>query len=290
MLAIDLEGRGWHCWRNKAEHRGRSPVRLVAALARCSFEEAARITGRPYAGIATESILDKVRTTFEPNGQSMQIPSIKIPHEFRAIDNGRSAVRFVDYLEHERGFERADIMRMTETYGMYYALFGEQRYRVIFTVRHNGELVGWTGRTIVRGEERRYWASEGEGWPRITDYVLWHDELHASNADTIMLVEGPFDALKINVLGRPFGIVSTCFFTAQPSDAQIGLLCDLLPRFRRRLILTDRGTTASTMRIHGALSHLADVATLQSNIKDPGEFSRKSFLHFTRSYSLTSRV
>ena len=269
-------------------------MRLVAALAGCSIEDASRIVGRPYAGVASESLASKVAAILRPS-PSGPWREIALPSDFRRLDDSPMAAKFVDYLtrpieQRGRGFTRAQVMRMTDDYGIYYALFGEQRYRVVFTVRHEGRLVGWTGRTIAKGEELRYKASDGDDMPRVTDFVMWLDRLRKTDADTIILVEGPFDALKVNVLGEECGIVSTCFFTAQPSDEQIGLFCDILPRFQRRMILTDRGTTATAMRIYAALSHLAEVATLQGNIKDPGDFSRKNFLQFTQRYSLTNRT
>src|SRR5215475_10070301 len=43
-MAISTTGKGWHCWA-AADHRGRSPVRLIAALTGVSLPEAATLAG-----------------------------------------------------------------------------------------------------------------------------------------------------------------------------------------------------------------------------------------------------
>jgi hypothetical protein len=104
-------------------------------------------------------------------------------------------------------------------------------------------------------------------------WVQWlNKSAHHHRRDTIILVEGPFDALKLNVLGRRTGICSTCFFTNTPSAQQLDQLYDLLPRFRRRYIMLDQDMLPRAMGLANRLSNLdVQVKQLPSNRKDPGE-------------------
>src|SRR5229473_242641 len=43
-LGISLDNKGYGCWWSSS-HRGKNPVRLVQALLKCSYQEAARICG-----------------------------------------------------------------------------------------------------------------------------------------------------------------------------------------------------------------------------------------------------
>jgi len=93
-----------------------------------------------------------------------------------------------------------------------------------------------------------------------------------TNCDTIYLCEGPFDALKVHALGQVHGICATCFFTAAPTNRQIDLLHEILPKFRYRYLLLDRGTLPSALRIVSILQGLEVKAIqLPEHLKDPGE-------------------
>jgi hypothetical protein len=95
--------------------------------------------------------------------------------------------------------------------------------------------------------------------------------------------------LKINVLGRRAGIVSTCFFTAQPTDQQVELLHQVVPRFERCILLLDDKTFYTTLRVTRELSALGverGVLPQQFRLKDPGEFDRKSFSRFVLEHHL----
>jgi hypothetical protein len=92
-----------------------------------------------------------------------------------------------------------------------------------------------------------------------------------SEADTLLLVEGPFDALKTSELGRRIGIVSTCFFTAAPTYQQTLLLHELCARFPRKILLLDAGTFALGLRVARILAALDVKAQQLQGFKDPGE-------------------
>jgi hypothetical protein len=272
-MSISVENRGWHCWAN-ISHRGRSPVRLVAALARCSLPEAAALAGVRIT--LAEGYAERIHGLLKADKPVPLRVDLPLPPEFRPLDNTTTLGRpFADYLQ-RRGFAWARIPHFTDEYKVFYARQGRQRYRIVFAVHDAGRLVAWTGRSIAaagRSAERRYLASD-EGEP-ITDH-LWQQD--ALRGDTIALCEGPFDSLKVCELGRKYGITSTCFFTAAPTDAQMSKLHTILPRFRRRLLLLDRGTLPSMLRVQrDMITHNLQIKMLRDNIKDPGELDSNSF-------------
>lgn len=272
-LVVSLTRGSWHCWRNKS-HSGSSPARLITVLIGCSLAEAKAIAGERYS-LVPENLLSTVAARLG-KAPPEEDTDLGFPEEFRAFASRASARPYLAYLR-DRGFS-LQTQDFTDRYGMYYAVDGDQRGRVIFTVVYRGDLVGWTGRTVY-GREPRYKA-EGAVASR---HLLWYDELEVRAiewAHTLILVEGPFDALKVDMLGRPEGITATCCFTSRPtkgrierpSDAQMEKLIRVLPRFERKYLLLDYGTISSSFATLDELRILGlEARWLPSSLKDPGE-------------------
>ena len=286
-LSVHLGGRGWRCWRRGKAHSGKSPVRLVMALTGCSLDAARQLAGGARA--LPDDFLSSVRAAMGRDAPTEgEERELSLPAEFLPFDARRASRPFLRYLT-GRGFSNAQVARMTRRSGLRFATAGLFHGRIIFPVVDRGRLVSWTGRTISARNDLRYLslthdeesAAEKGVEPAlgpISDYVLWRDRLAEADADTFVLVEGPFDALKVDVLGRKHGIVATCCFTAAPSDAQLDILADLLPRFRRRFLLLDRGTIATAMRVLADAQGLGlRFLRLPDGYKDPGDLDSRAF-------------
>jgi hypothetical protein len=287
-LSVNIEGKGWRCWRHP-DHRGKSPARLVRALLRCSMDKAREIVG--HSVFLPEDFGDRVKALFASNDDAPEVDDLPLPDEFRRLGGQPSARPFVRYLT-DRGFTPLQIGKMTNRYGIRYAIEGSYQGRIIFPVTYDGELVSWTGRSISKNATLRYKtlstdeeSADREGYRpalgAISHYLLWFDELEDTGGELLVLCEGPFDALKVDVLGRSQGIRATCFFTAAPTEAQVDLLHTLARRFDRVLLLLDKGTVSLGMRVSQQLASVrVDSAHLPKALKDPGEFTRDSFAKF----------
>lgn len=288
-MGISLTGKGWGCWRDRA-HRGGSNARLVQILLHCSRERAIAITGdedpMPTEYVAMTAHMNALDNQVT---QPASKRKLTMPAEFLTLENRVSARPFLEYLR-GRHFTDAQIGHMTERYDMRYASRGAYKGRIVFPVRFEGRLVTWTARSVWPGVDLRYRTLTQDpekaklegGAPAIGpigDYLLWYDELLKVDADTICIVEGPFDALKLNVMGRKHGICATCFFTAQPSQQQIQLMHTLLPRFNRRFVIPDRSAEGKGMKTLGRANGLQiDIVTMPEGYKDPGEFDEDTML------------
>lgn len=288
-LAISLNNSGWHCWRNR-EHAGRSPIKLIQALIGCSYDQA-----RLYAGQTTNlpsNFLEQVQAQMTPSTTTAPRDPLIFPKEFRRLDHSSALGRpYRSYLR-GRGFKYPE--SLTDTYNLYYCTQGAFGGRIIFPVYFKKELVSWTGRAVADGVERYKSLTttpekaQAEGTPLaigpITHYLLWYDELiknKEAGKSTICLCEGPIDALKINYLADHYGIFATCCFTSSPSDPQVDLLHELLPRYKRRVLLLDAGTLALSLKTQSRLAGLdIELGQLPEGIKDPGELSHvRQLLH-----------
>ena len=285
-MSINLAGQGWRCFRNTS-HRGKHPAYLIARLLNTSTERASQIVGDSV--FIPEDFMGAVMGKLTPKVIEPRKTPLLMPEEFKPIGDKPSCRHAVNYLTGPtRMFTYDQVMGMTDRYGLKFAVRGPFKGRIIFPVEFEGDLVTWTGRTIYSQEELRYRTlsadPELEDDPAIgpvNDYLLWYDDIrdNVNDADVLVLCEGPFDALKVRVLGRRHGIEATCFFTAAPSSRQIDLLHDVVHRYPQRYLLLDRGTLGTAMRAQGDMSSLEmRVLSLPSDVKDPGTLTERQLL------------
>jgi hypothetical protein len=279
-MAISLRGYGWHCWRNPQAHSGKSPIKLICALIDCSVEHAANLVGYKATDIPNDLLAQVRRLT----GEVIPMPEPKVldmPTEFKHLDNELpSSKPYVAYLR-KRGFTDDHIAILARPpFDLRYCTMGEWMGRIIFPICEHGKLVTWTGRTIFDVNLRYRTLSQSDALGPISDHLLWYDMLRHTGAETIVMCEGPFDAAKITMLGQPHSVVGTCFFTMVPSRRQVGLLHELLPKFRRRILLLDQDTFPKSQRLlWSEFAHLdVERRALPTGIKDPGEIRNENRL------------
>lgn len=277
-LSINLGGKGFRCWRNPS-HAGKAPVKLIQALLGCSWEQASKLAGNERT--LPSDFLGKLRAAFTKPEKAERKVKLKLPAEFKPFSNKPSAMPFWAYLK-ARGFSYEDGLKANE-YGIYYASQGLYKGRIIFTVEFEGELVGWTGRTIYKtvqarystltdDPEKAYERGETPAVAPISDFLLFYDRICKRAARTLVLCEGPFDAWRVNLLGESCGIAGTCFFTSTLSQEQLHLLHGILPKYQRKILLLDQGTFTKAARIKAELAALdVESRRLPPGIKDPGD-------------------
>jgi hypothetical protein len=281
-MGISLSGQGWACWRDRS-HSGKSAARLVKMLIGCSWDRAYMLVG-DHTAIPTDieasvRALLNLSTNDEPLARTLSLPP-----EFRTIRDTPSARIYRAYLL-GRGYSEKQMDRMSVRYGVRYCTKGDFRGRIIFPIHYEKKLVNWTGRTIYPNETLRYKTLTVDkdhatvcAVGNINKYLLWYDDLMEDDNHTIVVVEGPFDALRIRMLGRAVGITSTCFFTSSLSRYQTDLLFDVLPKYQKRILLLDQGTVAKAQKVKRDIEALGiDVMYLPKGIDDPGDLTRKQF-------------
>lgn len=287
-MGISLHGKGWACWRN-SDHRGKSPIRLVQTILGCSRERALQIVGVDR-NLPT-NFLDQVQSQFHDDELQQNNSVLRMPKEFLSFSDKPSCKLFWQYMVNKRGFTKSEVKYLSKKFDVRYCSRGPFKGRVIFPIVFKRELVSWVGRTVYEIALPRYKVltndyelsdRDGCGVAKgpIIDYLLWYDTLINCDRDTICLVEGPMDAARIEVVGRMHGIAATCFFTSSPSESQIDLLYQLLPKFRHRFLLPDKGAEAVGLRTLAKLPSLNVVMkSMPKNINDPGEIDENQLLN-----------
>lgn len=281
-LGWDLTTLNWHCWR-QSNHGGRKPFRLIMQLIGCGYREAKEIVDGTTV-TPSSADLEELLSKMKNGGGIGSDRQLVLPSEFRPLDSKGSGVYYTRYLE-KRGFKPRDVLTFSESYDIRYCVTGRWRGRLIFPIRINGDLVTWTGRTISSQEETRYKTltvkdkADGRGpiaLVGVKDTIWNYDEILEHGARTLVLSEGPLDALKMDVYGRRYGVRGTCLFGIGISTSQASLLNSLAGMVDKFVVLGDEGTWLNELRISLAITRVPlRIGKLPNNVKDPGDLTPK---------------
>lgn len=289
-MAINLGGAGWRCWRNPAMHSGKSPVRLIQALLHCDYRMAASIAG--VSALATsgmqpfdEQIRSILGGPIAARAQKPLAAGLPMPKEFMPLHQARnftSGRPFLLYLE-KRGFQMEHAERLCFEYDLRFCVTGAFAGRIIIPVfLKAGMLASWTGRTVDPHNPVRYKTlttdpekAEAEGSPLALlpiSHCLWN--IHQAAGHTLVVCEGPFDAINVDVRGAKQGIRATCLFTKSISITQKALLNAVSGNFDRKVVLLDRDASADAVSLASQLAFLGfELNFLPPGVKDPAELS-----------------
>lgn len=270
-MGISLRGRGWGCFR-QAKHRGKSDVRLIAALLKLDFARAAALVGRPLAGLAPdEDLAASVRRRLSPEPAEARRTALDWPPGVKPLSGGpktREKAIFYDYLA-GRGYSPKALETLCECYGLHYAMTGPFAYRLLLPIDDaEGRLVTWTGRTVSQHTLPRYLTLSphagsklaADGMPLalapITD-MLWQEaRLFQVPRRTLIVCEGPFDAMRVDYANRRDDVMATCLFGKTLSQAQYDKLCTLAEYCEHKFIMLDPDAKLDTFALSDKLFSL----------------------------------
>ena len=167
----------------------------------------------------------------------------------------------------KRGFDFPE--KVADRYNLRYATKGEHRNRVLFPLSTTDAVVGWTGRALRANMVPRYWSICEE------PHTCFAGEI-ADNVPTLILVEGPVDALKVNYC-LPGIATSVALCGKSLSPDRMALLQHM--EYRNILVTLDYGVS-----VRASISIINELrqtcrnsqirrAALPSTVKDPGEFT-----------------
>lgn len=270
-LGIDLVSGKWGCHRD-VSHRGTAAARLVRATLNCSSSIANKVIsqyGHPDPDELDAALIslekDNSLLPVEESERTVSEKELKAQFaKFHKIKPRGVTKRFFRYLQN-RGYNNPQ--DLCKRYDLRCANVGRYSDRIIIPVYHDSGLLGWTSRAIIDPVSApRYLASSGD----IKTTVLNYDELK-KGGDRLFIVEGPFDAIRMNGHTSPHNDISiraTCTFGTSVTVAQCALLRRLSKEFNETYVLFDEGAD-------GPAQNLAEwagvkVAYLPFGVKDPG--------------------
>lgn len=281
-MGINLETGWWSCWRNRKQHSGKSPVRLLMRLLRIGYGAARELAGLGEDYIDPEGF-DAVAARLMgrelvPTVQVARRTFIDLYPEFVPITSANPVTtRWWNYL-YGRFFDREDINQVCRSYALQAARNGDFASRIVMPYLQDGRIVTWTGRAIGSSPVR-YRDLEVDRSIVAPKHTLYNHDGAAnsrSGRKVLVIVEGPFDALKVDFYGARYGVRAVGLSTNSASAEQIVLLEELAASYERTLVLMDNKTTygiVDSMRMAQELATVPRVGIESTPFgrKDPGE-------------------
>lgn len=273
-LGLHLTSTRFGCWKDE-RHKGRDAPRLIRALIGCTWQQALLEAQEGGARSGITDLKDRLRAVgARESGDQHDV--LTFPDDFVSFRRERTPPLswFRRYVQ-GRGFPGKHADRLAKRYGLLAAIGGRYDRRVIVPFHDlEGRLIGWSGRAIGRHEELRY-LTEGQ-----TRGVIYNGyrALHEGGR-LLVLVEGPFDALKVDYYGADHGIRAVAA-TGLGNVGNIGLLTTVFAggRYERLMSLLDASALAESMRVRRALRHLPAMVGRVPGFKDPGDFTPEAVL------------
>lgn len=293
-MGINLETLVWGCWRD-ADHRGRSPVKLIRELTGMPRNEVRSLLGLnrdTHLTFDTEGLslddLDVNNLFSEKTEKAEDAPAktLEFPKAIKPLKESRLTDRFYEYIV-KRGFKPDDVPKVIRSYGLRYALTGDYSQRLIFPVKMYGQLTGWTGRAVTPSELRYKSTKIEESVINIYDSLINFDQIKKNKPDVLFVTEGPLDFAKVDFYGRPYNCMATCIFTKIMSELQIAYLYELEPYVGKMILLLDPKEVYDSLKLEAELSYFKDFksGSIPKGVDDPGDLSARQVAQLCRKYN-----
>lgn len=288
-MGVNLINGWWSCWRNES-HRGKSPIRLLIRLLGISFQKAKELAGYDDDYVDPEGLTEAIRRLKDSgtlnNEEVSDNTSLSI-EMFKKIDLYGSTARFYHYLL-DRKFEPEDVRLLNNEYLLSAATSGSYKDRIIIPYILEGNIVSWTARAIADATIRYkdLPLSDSVLPPK---HVLYNIDYAFQKGNYLVLVEGAFDALKIDVTGRNYGVRAVAISTKTITEQQIFLLEEVSFNFKKVIVMLDADKSTigiiQSMKMKERLSQIRNIGFCQVpfGLKDAGEMNKKQAKEFCRS-------
>lgn len=172
-LAVSETKDAYYCYRNPEQHSGKSLSRLLVAL------------GLDYTDVVTA--LNKYNSDVVPRDPPKK-PQSNIQASWGRFVSAAESATCTKYLR-SRGFSAPQAT--CRQYDLRCAGAGRWAQRLLLPIRSEGQVISWTGRSVLPDLEPRYLTADTD----LRKLVY----LPRSVRSTLLVVEGPLDALKIAV-------------------------------------------------------------------------------------------
>lgn len=237
----------WRCGRH-------SKFEVLSALLGMSKSEAYKLCEERFGGGMALS--------------AVQVKQAPIEHKSFKLPGGKEIPKL-----HREYFEgrKLDVDKMQARYGLRFCgPYGRYKYRVIIPVKHKGRIVSFTSRDVTGKCAARYLSCPtNEERKSIKDCLLGDDIADDMGLDDVIVVEGPFDAMKM-------GIGAVAVMGIEFSEKQVRKIA----RFKRSWLLFDpneRPAMIAQEKLFALLGtyprHTCTILDLGDTEKDPGELS-----------------
>lgn len=294
-MGLNLETGWWACWRNRSQHSGKSPLRLLMRLLGVPYARARELAGLGEDYVDPEGF-DALAARVM--GRNRDIRPEQVERRFLDFDDSFIPIttkprtrKFWNYL-YSRGFNGAskageDVDVLCEFYSLKAGTGWRWADRVIIPYYQDSCLVTWTARAIGPSSARYKDLSIDDSLLAAKETLYNHDAM-LTGGKALVIVEGPIDALKIDFYGMPWGVRAVALSTNSIQDAQAFLLQGATDKFASILVMLDNktvGGVVDSMRMRQQLYFLPNVsiAAIPDGAGDAGELTPEQVIRWAKS-------
>lgn len=242
-MGVSPETGWWSCWRNRAQHSGKSPLRLIMRLLNVPYYRAREIAGLDADYVDPEGfdavaarVMGRNQEVIKPSGDDRRF--LTLEEDFVTITPRGRTRRHWEYLFYDRGFDLdADVALLVKLYNLK-AGTGKWSDRIIIPYYQDNKLVTWTGRAIATATIRYKDLSIDESLLAPKETLYNHDAMLVKGK-ALVLVEGPFDVLKIDFYGMQNGVRAVGLSTNSIKDQQAFLLQSAISNYEKVVVMLD---------------------------------------------------
>ena len=247
-MGLNLETGWWSCWRNRSQHSGKSPIRLLMKLLEVSYGRARELAGLGDDYIDPEgfdAIAARImgRNPTEPKPTVTERRFLDLDPDFVPITTKIRTRKHWNYL-YTRGFdgqasqEEDDVEGVCQQYGLMAGVRGEWTDRIIIPFYLDQKLVTWTARAIAPSV-MRYRDLRLDNCLVAPKHTLFNHDVISEGGHVLVIQEGPFDVLKIDYYGQYYGVRSVGLSTNSLSDDQAFMLKMAEAKFNQIIVMLD---------------------------------------------------
>lgn len=251
-MGVSEDSGYYYCFR-RPQHAGHHLPFLLIKLG-ADRSDAVRLYNRHLTSKPTN------REALEPKPLTQQLKA------WEEFDPGALWNRPMDYLQ-SRGFDDPDTV--AQRYDIRYTQRGAFRNRLLLPILEKGSVVAWTGRALGKDMVPKY-LTESSG----REGLVYQPRAHRH---TLVICEGPLDALKLAVAGERYPVSAVALTGKQLNADRLAHLLDGADEVERVLLCLDADTA-----IWEASRMLAELVgsfrgrevrriKLPEDYKDPGE-------------------
>lgn len=301
-MGLNLETGWWSCWRNRSQHSGKSPLRLIMKLLGVPYGQAREIAGlgddyvdpEGFDSVAAR-ILGRIKTDGPAPIAERRFLTLD---EFKPITEAVRTRRHWNYLYRDRGFSGTnrgieDVDALVKQYRLCAAPQSSKHWadRIIIPYYYEKKLVTWTGRALG-SSTRRYRDLETDLSLMAPKETLFNHDVMIGGGRVLLVQEGPFDALKVDFYGQHYGVRSVGLSTNSISEDQAHLLKLAETTFERTIVVMDSKTDfglVDSMRLRQQIQFISNVGieSVPFGAGDGGALTpdqvRRWAIHLTRS-------
>lgn len=263
-LGINKQTGAWGCWRDRS-HRGNF-TQLLAYLKGISYSKALLMWKTEPALPTEDTFVSKVVSMMTPHlPASITRPKPPKISVMELKEGGLGARPFMDYMI-GRNFKAPEIERLVKKFGIYYAVAGEMRGRIVFKVNDSdGNLTGYVGRAIDPEHKKHHTVGP-------INEMIWGEDHANQPGDILFVVEGVFDALRLSLHSHR-GVRAVATLGASASNERIMKLRCLSSLYDKVLLFMDEDVSmANALHLQSELPRAGVIFDL-GGASDPADMS-----------------